>query len=158
MEPFNPCKHGQYLVGPANSWNQIQGKWDDHPVFEEASQRLYEDGCCGAAAHVNEFIRTLLEMIEDNAIVEQPSDYEQFMAEQPLWSLAMHAGDTTPGTPRDAFAAELQVITDWLVPEDDRMALQPKAQAGEYHRWCERQRLRSLLLAEIEKAEKSDET
>jgi NADH:ubiquinone oxidoreductase subunit F (NADH-binding) len=64
LQVFNPCRHGQSLVSPANSWNQIQGKWDDHPIFEEVSQRLYEYGCCGAATHINEFIRTLLEMID----------------------------------------------------------------------------------------------
>lgn len=158
METFDPCKHGSFLVGPANSWNQIRGKWDDHPIFEEVSQKLYEDGCCGAAAHINAFIGTLLEMIEGDAMVEQPPDYEQFMADQPLWSLAKHAGDSTPGRPRDAFAAELRVVTDWLVPEDDQMILPPSAGPGEYHRWCERQRLRQLLLAEIEKAEETDGT
>lgn len=57
----------------------------------------------------------------------------------PLWALAMHAGDSTPGTRRDAFAAELRVIAaavelrgeqghdrdpgetaDWLRAEADR--------------------------------------
>lgn len=95
-------------------------------------------------------------MIEDDAMVEHPPDYEQFMADQPLWSLAKHAGDSTPGRHRDAFAAELRVVTDWLVPEDDRMILPPSAGPGEYHRWCERQRLRQLLLAEIDKAEEAD--
>jgi hypothetical protein len=38
------------------------------------------------------------------------------------------------------------------------MILPPSAGPGEYHRWCERQRLRQLLLAEIEKAEETDGT
>jgi hypothetical protein len=64
MENFRPAKHGRLLVSPANSWSQIQGKWNEHPIFEEVSERLYEQRCCGAAAHINEFIRELLSRVE----------------------------------------------------------------------------------------------
>jgi hypothetical protein len=99
----------------------------------------------------------LLDMVEDSAIIQELSDYEQSMADQPLWSLAMHAGESTPGTRRDAFAAELRVIIDWLIPEDDRMILSPTNQPGEYFRWLERKRLREMLLAEADRAEQVDE-
>jgi len=61
---FNPCKHGRDLISPANGWHQIHGKWDDHPIFEETSQRLYDDGCCGAASHINAFIQALIDKVE----------------------------------------------------------------------------------------------
>lgn len=82
MEHFDPCKHGRRLVSPANTWSQIQGKWDDHPIFEEVSQRLYELGVCGAAAHVNEFIRTLLDMVESSPLCRRPPGPEQCATER----------------------------------------------------------------------------
>lgn len=98
-----------------------------------------------------------LDMIEDSAMIQELSDYEQSMADQPLWSLAMHAGESTPGTRRDAFAAELRVIIDWMVPEDDKMILSQTSQSSEYFRWLERKRLREMLLAEADRAEEIDE-
>lgn len=74
---FDPCSHGSSLVSPANGWAQIHGKWNDHPIFKEVSQALYDDGCCGAASHINAFIRTLLDMVEDSAMVEERPDRKQ---------------------------------------------------------------------------------
>jgi hypothetical protein len=65
MEEFDPCKHGRSLISSANAWAQINGKWNDHPIFREASNILNADGCNGAAAHVNAFIRALCDKVEE---------------------------------------------------------------------------------------------
>lgn len=65
MEVFNPAKHGRALVSPANSWAQVNGKWDDYPIFREVSEKLNADGCNGAAAHINAFIRALCDKVEE---------------------------------------------------------------------------------------------
>jgi hypothetical protein len=45
---------------------------------------------------------------------------DPYSKDYPLWSLAMHAGDSTPGTRRDAFAAELRVIADAIERRGDK--------------------------------------
>lgn len=79
----------------------------------------------------------------------------------PLWVIAMMAGDSTPGHPRDAFAAQLRVIADWLVP------LEPEPPSSDNHpwpqsyqlmsdsKWEQRMLLREKLLAEADRAEAS---
>jgi len=48
----------------ANAWNQVWEQWENNPIFKEISQELCNDGCYGAATHINAFIEKLLAMAE----------------------------------------------------------------------------------------------
>lgn len=65
MKQFNPLTHGRLLVSSANSWAQISGKWNHHPIFQRVSEDLNAEGCNGEAAHVNAFIRALCDKVEE---------------------------------------------------------------------------------------------
>ena len=74
----------------------------------------------------------------------------------PLWEVLRRAYDTSPLAPMDAdddwtdrhgYAAEIRAVRDWLVPEEG-------PPAGAY--WSERQRLRALLTAEADRAERGE--
>jgi hypothetical protein len=81
--------------------------------------------------------------------------------DRPLWEVMTCASgqllDKTFGdaTFLQCFAAEIRALTDVVVPEEadpgrDLGTLLPR------ERWAERQRIRALLLAEAERAEKGE--
>lgn len=61
VEIFDPCKHGEMLVGASNSWLRIYEKWGEHPAYIQAAEECYEDGYFGAAGIMNIFIQKLLD-------------------------------------------------------------------------------------------------
>jgi hypothetical protein len=65
-ELFSLEKHGAMLVSGSNSWISVWEKWKDHPFFNEISDELCNDGCYGAATHINVFIEKLLDRAEIN--------------------------------------------------------------------------------------------
>jgi hypothetical protein len=75
--------------------------------------------------------------------------------DQPLWQMMNHAYAAHDSC-RKGYAAEIRAIADWLVPEDHGCILEPLAQSGEYHRWCERMVIRQRLLAEADRAERGE--
>ena len=54
---------------------------------------------------------------------------------------------------RQGFAREICALRDWLVPREDAP---PPAGYPSWGKWQERQRLRALLTAEAERAERGD--
>lgn len=52
-------------------------------------------------------------------------------------------------------AARIRAIRDWLVPAGDKALLWPAGDAGSYHCWRERQRIRDVLSAEADLADQS---
>lgn len=63
----------------------------------------------------------------------------------PLWLDMEFAGLNTPGTPRDAIAAEIEALRDWLVPEERTTPMLPGGYEETRTQWEERQRLRAQL-------------
>ena len=61
VEIFDPCKHGELLVGPSNSWLIVYKKWKDHPIFNHVSEECHENNCASAPTIMNKFIQTLLD-------------------------------------------------------------------------------------------------
>ena len=64
-------------------------------------------------------------------------------------------------THRQCWAAEIRALRDWLVPEEPRVfrpdcTLDEYEEARVFYRHGERQRLRALLTAEAERAEKGE--
>lgn len=72
---------------------------------------------------------------------------------EPLWVTALMAGDSTPGRPRDAFAAELRVIADAIAPEQEFPGGGDLARM----RWLVQKAIRNRLLDEADIAEASDD-
>lgn len=70
----------------------------------------------------------------------------------PLWQVLINAGDP-PCTMQEMAAAEIRALRDWLVPEEGPRP--DLSHAGT--RWDQRQRLRALLTAEADRAERGDE-
>jgi hypothetical protein len=69
------------------------------------------------------------------------------------------AGFNAPGTPRDATAAEIRALRDWLVPEElEPTGMRPcgDTYSAQSIKSGERQRLRALLTAEAELAENTE--
>lgn len=75
----------------------------------------------------------------------------------PLWQVLMNAGDP-PCTMQEMAAAQICAFRDWLVPEEPEPHGQlPCGELNlEWDRWRERQRLRALLTAEADRAERGD--
>lgn len=72
----------------------------------------------------------------------------------PLWEVMQNAGSNAPGEPRDAVAAEIRALRDWLVPEETI-----EDAPGRFVNGCcleERQRLRALLTTEADRAERGE--
>lgn len=63
VQEFLIEKHGRLLIGMSNSWVDIWEQWKDNPVFRKVSDELSNDGCFGAATHMNAFIKELLRNI-----------------------------------------------------------------------------------------------
>jgi len=61
IEFFSPEKHGELLVSHSNSWIQVWKKWGNCELMNESSQKLYDEGCYGAASHLNAFIEFLID-------------------------------------------------------------------------------------------------
>jgi hypothetical protein len=91
------------------------------------------------------------------------------MADQPLWQAMRRAYDqsSVPDellesadaydclTDRYGYAAKIRALRDWLVPEEEPVPLWLVDAPVGYHQ-RERQRLRALLDAEAERAEKGE--
>lgn len=86
---------------------------------------------------------------------------------QPLWEVMRRAYDVSPPVPVDAdldwidrhgYAGEIRALRDWLVPEESEPAwhLANGDVNPQWDRWKERQRLRALLTAEADRAERGD--
>lgn len=70
----------------------------------------------------------------------------------PLWRVMKKAWETTTTDLDGSYAAEIRALRDWLVPETDpcpRMAIEALLRD-------ERQRLRALLTAEADRAERGE--
>ena len=82
------------------------------------------------------------------------------MSKPPLWEVMQDAGSNAPGTPRDAIVAEIRVMRDWLLPEEPppHRGMRPGGTSLTYQETLsvERQRLRALLTAEADRAEKGE--
>ena len=91
------------------------------------------------------------------------------MSKPPLWEVMRRAYDVSSPVPVDAnldwidrhcYAGEIRALRDWLVPEEKQPP--QRADIGGWNSWhdklCwdERQRLRALLTAEAEKAERRE--
>jgi hypothetical protein len=83
------------------------------------------------------------------------------MAEQqdrPLWEVMIAAGlqgTGLNGRVEDGEAARLRAIADVVAPEEETPGFN-LGQSLAWQRWAERQRIRALLLAEAERAEKGE--
>jgi len=66
IEEFSPEKHGELLVGLSNSWISVWKKWKDNPLLTEISNQLMDEGCYGAASHLNAFIERLMKEYQNN--------------------------------------------------------------------------------------------
>ena len=85
---------------------------------------------------------------------------------EPLWRVMAGAWSARvivgrPDADRLATAAELRALRDWLVPEEARVfrpdcTLDEHEEARLFYRHGERQRLRAMLTAEAERAEKGE--
>ena len=86
---------------------------------------------------------------------------------EPLWQVMADAyAKATDSNIRDSAliacgnAAEIRALRDWLVPEEsDPSPEGTQADSfaiADWYRWHERQRLRALLTAEAERAERGD--
>ena len=91
------------------------------------------------------------------------------MSKPPLWRVMFDAYDASPPAPAEAdndwtdrrgYAAEIRALRDWLVPEE-ALGLRPPTDGGLITgiEWCvgkDRQRLRALLTAEADRAEREE--
>jgi len=78
---------------------------------------------------------------------------------KPLWKV-MHrahndAGDPFGNAACSAYAAEILAVRDWLMPEDPELPSYLKG-SDMHIRQIERQRLRALLTAEADRAERGE--
>jgi len=64
VEEFSFEKHGETLLYLSNSWVQVWERWKDNPILKEIFDELCNDGCYGAATHINAFIEKLIEMAD----------------------------------------------------------------------------------------------
>jgi hypothetical protein len=69
----------------------------------------------------------------------------------PLWVVMLMAGESTPGTPRDAVAAEIRALADYIVPEYELPSSGDLAKM----KWLARKEIRDRLLDEADLAEDS---
>jgi hypothetical protein len=81
---------------------------------------------------------------------------------KPLWRVMQDAfTDATVmhGYGRDGYAAELRAIADVVVPEEPEPLISERhhLEPGVIAEWAERQRIRALLLAEAERAERGND-
>ena len=60
-EDFDLHKHGEYLIGPANSWIRVYKKWENHPLFEKIADDCNMHNCASAPTIMNEFIKYLID-------------------------------------------------------------------------------------------------
>jgi len=69
----------------------------------------------------------------------------------PLWVVMLMAGESTPGTPRDAVAAEIRALAYYIVPEEEF----PSTNAGDLAKmkWLAKREIRDRLLDEADLAE-----
>lgn len=77
------------------------------------------------------------------------------MSKPPLWEVMQGAyfEGRNPGfSDRHGYAAEIRALRDWLVPEESM----PSDELSSWDRLWERQRLRALLTAEAERAERGE--
>ena len=72
---------------------------------------------------------------------------DPYSPDYPLWALMRHAGDSAPGTPRDAAAAEIRALASWV---EDRCQRDFKQVLFDVKWTCD------LLRSEADKAEESD--
>jgi hypothetical protein len=79
---------------------------------------------------------------EEMEMIAAPWSYLQPL---PLWDVMMFAGNNEPGTPRDAIAAEIEALRDWLLPEEPAVISDSSPDDPIWARFNERQRLRQVL-------------
>jgi hypothetical protein len=88
--------------------------------------------------------------------------------DRPLWEVMIEAYEDVsgsfidhlgreqlPGPDREECAAMLRALADVVVPEEESPGFN-LGQSLAWQRWAERQRIRALLLAEAERAEKGE--
>lgn len=75
------------------------------------------------------------------------------MSKPPLWEVMQDAGSNAPGTPRDAIAAEIRALRDWLVPEEDKPNDEFCCPPVSTMLWRQKMDLRALLTAEADRAD-----
>lgn len=67
---------------------------------------------------------------------------------KPLWQLMFQAYARAPDTDEEGYAAEIEALRDWLVPEEPEPTYPPGGDwtlTQSYISWQERQRIRALL-------------
>ena len=153
---------GRMLKPNATSWQEWPGGecprcgYQDLEIRNTAEHGWATDGdqirCrrCGLVGWMDVDAEDACDEMFPDDYEELPDDWESPPSPDtaeplPLWRVMEHAGMHEPGTPRDAIAAEIEALRDWLLPEDPAVISDSAPDDPIWARFNERQRLRSLL-------------